>query len=353
MKHNKETGDFSSAGEFFSKVRKACDPTYLGKPDSRLVRARGQKTAGHMTESDDAQGGFTVPELWAAGIYEAAALEGQLVRPRAKVFKMASDSLKILTLVDTDRSTNIFGGVTYKWTQEAAQKSADISNPAIGELEMTPHKLVASCFVSNELEDDYGQFGQLMNASFGKALSFIEDEAFIRGTGAGQPQGILGSGAEISVTRAANDRIDWTDLAHMAERLLPDSWNRAVFLINPDALDELFEATSSATDQVVGIDFGNRRFFGIPIIPSEFCSAIDSTGDCMLYDFGHYVVGDRSLEIASSREADFASSGGFSYDSTFWRVVLRVDGQPTLTAPITPRRGAETLSPFVVLTTNS
>ncbi len=342
---------FNSAGEFYSKVRKAC--LNIGDPDPRLIRA-GKKTAGHMEEGDDAQGGFLVAEQWADGIFEAAALEGQIVRPRAKVFNMTSDSLKVRTLVDTDRSSNIFGGITYTWTAETGQKSgSNISKPAIGELELTPHKLVASCFVSNELEGDYGQFGNFMNLSFGKGLSFIEDEAFFRGTGAGMPLGVLGSGAEITVTRVVNGQINWEDLASMAKRLLPDSWNRAIFLVNPDALDELFEVTAPGANQASVIDFSRRQFFGIPIIPSEQCSAIDATGDVMLYDFGHYAIGDRSLEIAASDKADFASAGGFSYDSTFWRVVLRVDGQPTNVAPITPRRGANTLSPFVVLSTDS
>lgn len=346
------TGGFTSAGEFYSRVRSACFG--IGGVDSRLVRV-GQKTAGHMAEGDDAQGGFLVPEQYADGIYEAAALEGQVVRPRTnKIFKMVSDTLDITTLIDTDRSSNIYGGITFTWTAEAAQKSGSlISKPAIGELGLTAHKLVAGCFASNELENDHGQFATFMNLSFGKALSFIEDDYFIRGSGVGQPRGVLGSGAEITVTRATDNRIDWTDFAHLAKRLLPASWANVVWLVNPDALDELLEATASAANQVVMLNANERRFWGAPIIASEHCSAIDATGDLMLYDFNHYAIGDRSLEISASRQADFASAGGFSFDSTFWRVVLRVAGQPTLGAPITPLRGSNTLSPFVVLSTDS
>jgi len=345
-KYKTKDGGFKSLGEFCVKVRKACDGE--GTPDSRLISA---KTAGRMETSVDAQGGFLVPEQWADGIFEAAALEGAIVRPRARVFPVTRDSLKIRTLVDTDRSSNIYGGITFTWTAERGDKSSNISDPEVGELELTPHKLVGTCYASNELEDDYGAFSEFIAQSFGKALAFIEDDAYIQGTGGGMPIGIVNSGAEITVSRAANNLIDWTDFAHMAKRLLPASWKNAVWLINPDALDEIFEASASAANQATFLDLSNRTCFGAPIIPTEHCSAIDAKGDLILADWRHYVIADRSLEIAGSRHVP--GSSGFLTDETFWRIVLRVDGQPTLSAPITPKRGANTLSPFVMLTQNS
>lgn len=72
MKYDKKDGGFKSLGEFLVRVRKACDGELQ---DGRL------KTAGHMEEADDSQGGFLVPEQWADRIYHAA-LEGAIVRPR-------------------------------------------------------------------------------------------------------------------------------------------------------------------------------------------------------------------------------------------------------------------------------
>jgi hypothetical protein len=40
---------------------------------------------------------------------------------------------------------------------------------------------------------------------------------------------------------------------------------------------------------------------------------------------------------------------GFVTDETFWRVVLRVDGQPLMDAPITPYKGGNDLSSFIAL----
>jgi len=351
MGYKTEDGGFSSAGEFYVAVRKWYDGTHK---DSRLII---EKTAGHMAEADDIQGGALVPERWADGIYHAA-LENSIVRSRATVLKAASDSLKVRKLVDTDRSSNIFGGISFSWVKEAGDKTAVISKPELGLLELNPHKLVGGCWVSNELENDHANFGNFITTAFGQALRFIEDDYFLWGTGAGVPLGAINAanGSLITVTRNAIGFMDWTDIAHMAERLLPQSWESAVWILNPDALDELFEATAPAANQATVLDLSNRLLFGIPFIPTEKCQALGTQGDIALCDFGHghYVIADREMRISASRHTDYGGGHyGFKTDETFWKVVLRVDGQPLMNTAITPYRGANSLSAFIVLTTTS
>lgn len=352
MSTDDRTGGFRSLGEFLVRVRKACTS---GIQDSRLLR----KTAGHMEIGDDSQGGYLVPEQWAEEIYNVA-LEDAIVRPRATVLKTTSDSLKVRRLIETSRTSSLFGGVTFTWLAEAGSKGGIISKPAIGELELTPHKLVGGCFVSNELEADYGKFGDFMKQAFGQAIRFIEDDSFINGTGVNQPLGIINSGFTIAVPRWNANAVGWGDIIDMSKRLLPDSWSRAVWLMNPDVLDELLDAPGIVANQVAVLDISQRTLLGHPIIITEKCYAMGTTGDIILADFGagHYVIADREMEIAASREMDYLQLRlqnyehvGFVTDETFWRVVLRVDGQPLMGAPITPYRGANTVSPFVCLAT--
>jgi len=77
MGYKTKDGGFSSLGEFLARVRRVCD--------GEVEQGSWLKTAGHMEEGEDSQGGFLVPEQWADGIYHAA-LEGAIVRPRATVF---------------------------------------------------------------------------------------------------------------------------------------------------------------------------------------------------------------------------------------------------------------------------
>jgi len=360
-----KTGGFKSFGEYVATVRKVC---LEGHKDSRLdeiqelwLKKRREKTAGHMEESIDSQGGHLVPEQWADGIYHAA-LEDAIVRPRATVIPTTTDSLKVRRLVDSDRSSNLFGGITFKWTEERGSKYDAVSKPALGEVELNIHKLVGGCFVSNELEDDYGKFGQFMETAFGQAIRFVEDDAFINGTGGGMPLGILRAGCRTQVTRNAVGLINWTDIANMAKRLLPRSWGSAVWLLNPDVIDELFEATAPAANQATVLDLSNRLLWGIPFIPTEKCQAMGTEGDIILADFshGHYLIADREMRISASRHVNYeyvllqvSETYGFITDETFWRVVLRVDGRPLLSTDIAPKRGANDLGMFIVLTTTS
>lgn len=346
MKYDTKDGGFASLGEFLVRVRKACDGEVQ---DGRL------KTAGHMAEGEDSQGGFLVPEQWADGIYHAA-LEGAIVRPRVGDFayRIKGDSLKVRKLHETDRSSNLFGGITFSWIAETGDKVTVITKPSLGECELVLKKLVGGCFASNELEDDYGTLGKFMQTAFGQAIRFVEDDAFINGTGVGQPLGILNANCLIRVPRQVAGNIVWLDIGRLARRLFPDSWERAVWLLNPDTLDRLFVAVAPAANAVPVFDLSQRTLWGRPFIVTEKCQSIGSEGDIILADFGagHYLIADKEMGIWASRHVDYGQGHyGFLTDETFWKVVLRTDGQPLMSQAITPYVGANSLGPFVVLTT--
>jgi len=294
MSYKEKDGGFTSLGEFLVRVRKACDGEVR---DNRL------KTAGHMAESEDSQGGFLVPEQWASEIYHAA-LEGAIVRPRATVFgNIKGNSLKVRKFHESDRSSSIFGGITFSWVAEAGEKVTAISKPAIGECELNLHKLVGSCFASNELEDDVGTLGEFMKLAFGQAIRFIEDDYFINGNGVGQPLGILNANCLIPVPRQANNAIDWRDIGRMVCRLFPQSLDNAVWLINPNALNELFEATSPAIQQVTILNLSEKKLWGIPFIITEKCQPLGTMGDIILACFsqGQYLIADKEMGVWGSR----------------------------------------------------
>lgn len=340
--YRNKTGDFETFGQYLLNVRQAC---FGGPRDPRL------KTAGHMAEADDAQGGFLVPEQWADGIYSIA-LENGIVRPRATVLQTNTDSLKVRRLVESSRASSYFGGITFTWGKEATDKAALVTKPAVGLLELTPHKLIASCFVSNELEADYENFGAYIQASFGRALGFEEDYHFLWGTGVNQPLGIMNAPALIGVARVTNAGAPKAaDLATMVARLLPGSWATAVWLVSQSVLADWAADTADGSNAYGAISLPDMAAFGLPIIVSEKCSESGTSGDVILADFKQYIIAHRSMEISASREVP--GSYGFLTDETFWRVVLRVDGQPVMDASVTPKLGTDKLSAFVALTTVS
>jgi len=343
---------FKSFGDFLSSIRKVRSGRGM---DDRLTKLHvpfsGTKTAGHMEIGDDAQGGFLVPEEYRMQLLEFA-LEGAVVRPRATVFPMNTDSLKIPYVNDASHASSVFGGVIAYWTGEAKDKTA--SKPTFGQLELTPHKLAGLTYASNELEADSAvPLQALIIRQFGGAWGYYEDDAFLMGGGGSQPLGVFNCGCLKSVLRNTANRVHYEDLAEMYQSMLPSSLNSAVWVIHPTVMAELIELGSGnaadasgkiliwQTDAKVGPTW---TIFGRPVIISEKLQALGTAGDILFADFRYYLIGDRqSLTIDSSTHVAFTT------DETCWRFVLRVAGQCWPQSVITSRRGAHTMTPFVQL----
>ena len=353
---------FKSGGEFLKAVRKArshqeFDPRLTFMDDKGNITTRAAKTAGHMEIGDDSQGGFLVPEVYQNVLYELA-LEGAVVRPNgATVLPMTTDSLKIPYINDTSHASNVYGGCSVVWTAEAAEKTA--SKPTFGQMELTPHKLAGMTYASNELIDDSMlALGGLIARMFGTSMGYFEDDAFLTGTGAGQPLGIMNCGCTINNYRETAARVTYQDLVEMWARLLPGSHGTAVWVMNPEVLRELMQigAGVGAAARAAGMNliWINRNMgaaspipgtiFGRPFFISEKMSALGTAGDIGLYDMKYYLIGDRQRVTI-----DASTHLRFDYDETAWRFVLRVAGQCWPAADITPRRGTTTRSPFVQL----
>ena len=336
-KLNRETGGYSSAGEFLV----AAYNVSIGESKDWKAKALAEGTGSY--------GGFLVPTKWAEQLLSAP-LEGAIVRPRAIIQPMTSDGLSIPTLVDSDRSSSLYGGIKRYWLNEATTITSYFTTPSIGQINLTAHEMVLACEVSNALMKDAMAFEAFITMAFKRALAFYEDYDYIWGTGSGQPLGIMHSGAMISIARSAGYGAPITaDLDGMAARLLPASWGRAVWLVNSSVLASWAVDTTSGANTMGVIDLSTMVCYGRPIIVTEQCAAAGSTGDIILADFGSYVIGQRELIVRVSGEVpDY-----WQANKTVWEFVFRGDGQPVMSAPITPLNGSSTLSTFVTLTTAS
>jgi HK97 family phage major capsid protein len=316
-----------------------------------VADAISAKTAGHYSESDDTEGGFLVPDEYRAQLYQLN-LEAALVRPRATVIPMRRDTINIPYVDDTSHATNVFGGVTGYWTKEATAPIA--SKAAFGQMSLTAHKLMGLTYASRELLDDGAvSLAPLIMSQFGQAIPYFEDDAFIQGTGAGQPLGVQNCNCVVNNYRNTASVVYLEDLAEMWSRLLPTSMRNAVWVINPTVLPELIElgtgnATAASGKNLIWINSAAEgppmRIFGRPVIVSEKMQALGTAGDIGLYDFRYYLIGDRQPVTI-----DTSAHVAFTTDEIAWRFVLRVAGQCWPQTAMTLRRGGTTVSPFVQL----
>jgi HK97 family phage major capsid protein len=301
-------------------------------------------------------GGFLIPEVLRAELLRVA-LESAIVRSRARVIPMDSLTVPFPMVDSTSNVSSVYGGVTGFWTEEGATLTE--AQPRFGRVELKANKLVLYCEVPNELiRDAQPSMEAFINDIFPEALAWFEDVAFFIGAGVGEPLGFLNAPAAISVTRAVSSHINWVDISKMYCRMLPQSLSRAVWVVSPDAVQELLTmpfTTAGTTPILIGGGGGFAAsggmnpypisILGNPVIVSEKARALGNGGDINFVDFGFYLVGDRQAMSARQSE-EFR----FQNDLTAFRVIERLDGRPWLASAITPQNGsANTLSPFVKL----
>jgi HK97 family phage major capsid protein len=349
-------GGFKFFSEFTHAVVKASMPG--ATVDKRLLPDREEKVAGHLAEGDPAQGGFLVPTEFRATLLKRAYETGQ-VSSRCMQIPMASNRIQIPAINETSRvDGSRQGGVQVFWTEEAQVKN--YSKPHFRQIQLNLHKLCGLIYTSDELlEDSAISVEPLLTQLFGDEIAHVIDQAFLRGTGAGQPLGIIPGGiagaSTVSVARTGAGAIVAQDVINMYSRMWGPNRSNGVWFINQDVEPQLFTMAVAVgmggvpvympANGLSGAPYGT--LFGRPVIPFESCSTMGTIGDIVFADFSQYLYGQKTTgpQVASSIHVNFI------YDETCFRFVMRVDGQPWWNLVLTPENGVNTLSPFVVLAT--
>jgi HK97 family phage major capsid protein len=137
----------------------------------------------------------------------------------------------------------------------------------------------------------------------------------------------------------------------MFARLAASSVSKSVWIAHPSTIPQLGAlslavGTGGSAIPVMSQTDGSFTILSRPVVFSEKMKALGTKADVALCDFSYYAIG-------LLQEAALERSGhvGFARDVETFRMITRIDGQPTLSGPITPVNGSDTLSPFVVLDT--
>ncbi len=345
---------FSEWGEFLVAV---FDAEVNRKVDPRLVYMKDAPEPGHegkagMAGNVGATGGFLVPSEFLAQMQSVMA-EDAIVRPLATIIRMRRRQIDIPVLDQTGTTSGYghwFGGMRFYWTEESQEK--DTTEPKFRQVSLVAHKLVGLTYASDELVDDSAiSLADFISGPLGFAggVAWTEDYAFINGTGAGQPLGVINAGATITVPRAAvGTPIQYADLVNMYENFLPTG--RGQWLFSQSAVSNLLTVADSAGNYLWLPNVQHipgsppNSLFGFPVKFTEKYPVVGNAGDVILADWKYYLIGDRQAATIETSKAY-----RFVYDETTWRVVHRVDGQPWLSTYLTYQDGATTVSPFVIL----
>jgi HK97 family phage major capsid protein len=339
MFYGNETVSLSNNG--FHSMDEFLKTLHLGRADQRLLNSS-------MVEGIPEFGGYSVPEEYGAFLMDKS-LESEIIRPRATVWAMGSETKKVPAFDGADRSTNLFGGISGEWLEEGQTGTRKVAKLRL--IQLTAKKLACFSQASNELIADGMSFEEMLAGALIKGIGWYMDYAFINGTGEGQPLGILADPALITVTKEASQAaatITYHNVVNMFSRLAPSCFTNAVWLANPSVIPQLLTmtitiGTGGARIPVFKEEASKFTLLGKEIIFTEKCPALGSKGDLILADLSQYAIGMRK-EIALDR----SNVPGWMEDMTDYRVIVRVDGQGTWDKPVTPKNGT-TLSWAVAL----
>lgn len=352
LQSREEKDNFGSPGEFFLAVMRAASPQPYVDP---RLRVSMRNAATGLQEGVPSDGGFLVQPEFSTELLRRAYETGQVAsRCRRIPIGANANGLKINGIDETSRATGSrWGGIRAYWIGEADLKTN--TKPKFRQIELSLKKLIGLCYATDELLQDATALGGIIEAAFAEEFGFMLDDACVNGTGAGQPLGIMNAPCLVTVNKEAGqvaDTVSYENITKMWSRMYARSRTNAVWFINQDVEPQLFQMglAVGAGGSPVYLPPGGASaapygtLFGRPVIPIEQCQTVGDLGDILLADFGEYILIDKgAMQSASSIHVRFV------YDESVFRFVYRVDGQPLWNSALTPYKGSNTLSPFVVL----
>lgn len=346
--HNRAEDDpkrgFANMGDFALAVRNAYTPG--GAVDERL-RIGAAPTNYHESGGTSGEG-YNLPPAMRTEVWEVVnEIDSLLMDVESE--PTSSNSVDFVRDESTPWGAT---GVQAAWRAEGVQMSA--SKQATAGETMKLHELYAFVLATEELLQDAPRLSDRLTRKAGLAIRYKMNEAFVNGTGAGQPLGWFASSAKVSVAKETSQTaatVNATNIAKMYGRVIGAT--QAIWYINQDVFPQLPLMTIG--NQPVWLPpsgFMNApggMLLGRPVKFLENCQTLGTQGDIQLVNpKGYYAV-------TKGSNPEFAESIHlyFDYNIRAFRWIFRVNGQPFLSAAVSPAKGGTTRSHFVVLDTRS
>lgn len=316
-----------------------------------------KKAISGMSELVPADGGLLVgtdrdTSSIMARIYNTGQL---LARIPTITISATSNGLSLFADAETSRRTGSRrGGVRGYWAAEGDEKTK--SKPTLREITFKLNKLIALVYMTDELLADTTALESYVMQVLPEELRFLAENSIIRGTGAGQPDGVVGHAGTVSIAA----EVGQAAATLVAENVI-NMWARRwvgstdyIWLINQDVLPQLMQMSLAVGTggQLVYMPPGGlsaapyATLNGRPLLELEYCSTLGTVGDIILFSpMGYQMIDKGGIQTASSIHVRFI------FDEQVFRFVMRLDGKPLHEEALTPFQGNNTVSPFVTVAT--
>lgn len=256
---------------------------------------------------------------------------------------------------ETSRATGSrWGGIRGYRLAEGDQKTA--SRPKFRRINWELKKYAVLVYATDELLQDKPLFSEVVRTGASEELAFMLNDDIMNGDGAAGPEGILKSAALVTAAaenQQTQDTVVYQNIVNMWSRLLPRSKqsNSTAWFVNSDVMPQLDTLVLTAGTGGIPPRFVNYNDQGVmtikgkPVYETEFNSTLGDAGDIVLADMAEYLLWEHSAGVQEAISIHVQ----FITDETVFRLVMRVDGKPSLSSAVTPYKGSNTQSAFVAL----
>lgn len=274
------------------------------------LRSNFRQVSNVLQEGVDADGGYLVPDEYDTRLIQKLE-ENNIVRALSTTIKTSGEH-KINIASTTPAAA---------WIEEGG--SLTFGDTAFEQKILDAHKLHVAVKVTEELlyDNAFGLENFLID-SFGKAIGNAEENAFLNGTGTGQPTGIFattGGGTYITATGTGADAI--IELVYSLKR--PYRKN-AAFIMNDKMIATIrtYKDSNGAYMWQPSLTQGEPdKLLGYPVYTSQYAPE-----DSIAFgDFSYYNIGDRGVRSFKQLTELFAGNGMIGYVAK-----ERVDGKLVL-----------------------
>jgi len=330
----KSEPDIKSFGDFLKAIHRG--------DSERLAKVYGSSKA--LAEDSGATGGYLVPTEFNQRLLTIAQTASPILGLVQRV-PVGSNSGTYpaldITVAPTAGvgNTALAGKVTTAKRAEAGAYTE--TTPSFQEIKWRINDAASGYTKASKelIADSPAAIESLLTSLFGIAVAAKQEYFILRGSGVGEPLGILNAPAAVGITPDTNSAFAYADAVEMVSRFKRLTGN-ARWVMHQSTLPD-FAGSGWVQGQVVRTlsDLG----FGEAIM-SEHLPQADNSGHVLLADFGAYLLFEKGgLEISYSQHADFLNG------NDVWRFSQRMDGQPWLKGAITQAdpQGSYTVSPFV------
>ena len=297
-------------------------PSTVTQPDMKTGRASDAYKAGMLTalrsnfkqisnvlqEGVDADGGYLVPDEYDHRLVDVLTEENIMRKLGHKIITSGEHKINIAATKPAAA-----------WIEEGGALS--FGDATFDQILLDAHKLHVAIKVTEELlYDNAFNLESYIIDMFGKARANAEEDAFLNGSGAGQPLGLFAAtgGGTAAISTASLTADDVIKLVYALKR--PYRKN-AKFIMNDQtiaSIRQLKDNNGAYMWQPSLVAGEPDKLLGYDVYTSPFCPA----GKIAFGDYSYYNIGDRGTRSFKQLTELFAGNGMIGYVAK-----ERVDGK--------------------------